>query len=170
MDWLGYTLGTQLGCSVWLLAGVEPYIINNNNTSAYSAFKNANFLLNFGIITKICSAHTHTHSQNIVYCCFLNSTNCRVVQKHMSMFTCVFEDSVCMCVAYASRHTILYQSSHLTAALVAPRQSADVTVIVWVCVCVLTKPSSFLVCKNIWTGPTRCSPACCDELLLYAAC
>lgn len=47
-----------------------------------------------------------------------------------------------MCVAYASRltHTILYQSSHL-AALVALSQSADVTVIVWVCVCVLTNPS-----------------------------
>lgn len=39
---------------------------------------------------------------------------------------------VCMCVAYASglTHTILYQSSHLTAPSVALKQSADVTVIV----------------------------------------
>lgn len=37
---------------------------------------------------------------------------------------------VCVCVADAHMHTILYQSSHLTAAVVAPRQSADVTVIV----------------------------------------
>lgn len=48
------------------------------------------------------------------------------------MFTCVSEDCVCMCVASASQltHTILSQSSHLTAALVALRQSADVRVIV----------------------------------------
>lgn len=84
------------------------------------------------------------------------------------MFSCFWSQCVHMCVYISGlTHTILYQSSHLTAALVAQRQSADVTVIVWVGVCVLTKPS-FRTCKNIWTGPTCCSAACFDELLLHS--
>jgi len=50
----------------------------------------------------------------------------------------------CVCAAYAGwlTHGILYQSSHLIAGSVAPRQSANVTVIVWVCVCVKNPPPS----------------------------
>lgn len=100
--------------------------------------------------------------------CVSKRINCGIVLKthSRSMFTCAFEDCECVCAWVSVDLHTPSCTNHLpwTAALVALRQSGDVTVIVRVCFRVLTKPSSFLACKNIWTGPTRCSPACCDKL------
>lgn len=80
------------------------------------------------LLDEICNKYTIRNTKTVIVS-KTRQTVFKIPQR--STLTCVCV-CACICVAYASRltHSILYQSSHLTAALVAPRQSADVTVIV----------------------------------------
>ena len=75
---------------------------------------------------------------------------------------------VCVCAPYARRLT-----QHLVPIISVNSSLSGTEAICWCysnclswCLCPDNPSSSSFTCTNIWTGPTCCSTACCDEILL----